>query len=127
LVAAQFERASSGQNVVIGAREYTSNFFPWRLLEPKGYEVRQVPFRDGGLEPDDVARAVDGGTVLVAFSGVQTGSGHCYFSRAVQDRFVPVNAGWKRPTSNGSSAHSRTPSADTPGCRRRRGRGGRRR
>jgi selenocysteine lyase/cysteine desulfurase len=76
LVAAQFGPASGGHNVVIGEREYSSNHFPWRLLAGKGYEIRQVPFRNGGLEPDDVARYVDRGTVLVAFSGVQTATGH---------------------------------------------------
>jgi cysteine desulfurase / selenocysteine lyase len=153
LVAAQFGPASSGQNVVIGEREYSSNHFPWRLLAEKGYEVRQVPFRHGGLEPDDVERCVDRGTQLVAFSGVQTASGHrsdiaaishvarrvgaivfvdgsqmvgampvaddidaidvlatsdhkflmnagrgigyCYLSPQMQDRFTPINAGWK--------------------------------
>jgi cysteine desulfurase / selenocysteine lyase len=152
LVASQFGPASRGHNVVIGEREYSSNHYPWRLLVSKGYEVRQA-FRNGGLEPDDVARRVDQGTVLVAFSGVQTATGHrsdiaaisaiarrvgaivfvdgsqlvgalpvsheldgvevlavsdhkfllnagrglgyCYLSRKVQDRFVPINAGWK--------------------------------
>lgn len=156
LVAAQFGPASGTQNVVIGEREYSSNHFPWRLLADKGYEVRQVPFRNGGLEPDDVARHVDRGTQLVAFSGVQTASGHrsdipaiselarsvgalvfvdgaqmigalpvaadlgcvdvlatsdhkflmnagrgvgyCYLSAKAQDRFTPVNAGWKAGT-----------------------------
>ena len=55
LVAAQFGPAEPGQNVVIGEREYSSNHFPWRQLAHKGYDVRQVPFRNGGLEPDDVA------------------------------------------------------------------------
>ena len=76
LVASQFGPASRGQNVVIGEREYSSNHFPWRLLAGRGYEVRQVPFRNGGLEPDEVARCLDRGTVLVAFSGVQTATGH---------------------------------------------------
>jgi selenocysteine lyase/cysteine desulfurase len=76
LVAAQFGPAVTGQNVVIGEREYSSNHYPWRLLATKGYDVRQVPFRNGGLEPDDIARHVDGGTALVAFSGVQTATGH---------------------------------------------------
>jgi selenocysteine lyase/cysteine desulfurase len=76
LVAAQFGEAAAGQNVVIGAREYSSNHFPWRLLERKGYDVRQVPFHGGGIEPDLVAPLVDGGTVLLAFSGVQTATGH---------------------------------------------------
>ncbi len=153
LVAAQFGPAGRGQNVVIGEREYSSNHYPWRLLASKGYGVRQVPFRNGGLEPDDIALRVDQGTVLVAFSGVQTATGHrsdigaissiarrvgaivfvdgsqlvgalpvaadlgcvdvlavsdhkfllnagrglgyCYLSREIQDRFVPINAGWK--------------------------------
>jgi cysteine desulfurase / selenocysteine lyase len=75
-VAAQLGTAGAGQNVVIGAREYSSNHFPWRQLAHKGYEVRQVPFRGGGLDPDDVAAHVDDGTVLVAFSAVQTATGH---------------------------------------------------
>ncbi|MEO2105914.1 MAG: aminotransferase class V-fold PLP-dependent enzyme [Actinomycetota bacterium] len=153
LVAAQLGPAEGGHNVVIGEREYSSNHFPWRLLAGKGYDVRQVPFRNGGLEPDDVAAYVDASTQLIAFSGVQTASGHCsdipaisalaravgavvfvdgsqmvgampvadhlehidvlatsdhkflmnagrgvgycYLSSAMQDRFVPVTAGWK--------------------------------
>src|SRR5205085_2433938 len=43
LVAAQFGRASCGENVVIGEREYSSNHYPWRLLAHKGYAIRQVP------------------------------------------------------------------------------------
>jgi cysteine desulfurase / selenocysteine lyase len=153
LVAAQLGSARRGQNVVIGEREYSSNHYPWRLLAKKGYEVRQVAFRHGGLEPDDVARHVDEATVLVAFSGVQSATGHrsdiraiseiartvgaivfvdgsqlvgalpiaddldhidvlatadhkfllhagrglgyCYLSPQIQDRFTPINAGWK--------------------------------
>jgi selenocysteine lyase/cysteine desulfurase len=83
LVAAQFGPASRGQNVVIGEREYSSNHFPWRLLENKGYDVRQVPFRNGGMEPDEIAPHVDGGTALVAFSGVQTATGHRSDIRAI--------------------------------------------
>jgi selenocysteine lyase/cysteine desulfurase len=76
LVASQFGAADRGQNVVIGEREYSSNHFPWRLLASKGYDVRQVPFRNGGLEPADIAERVDDGTVLVACSAVQTATGH---------------------------------------------------
>ena len=153
LVAAQFGPAAPGENVVIGEREYSSNHFPWRQLARKGYDVRQVPFRNGGLEPEDVAQRVDGGTRLVAFSGVQSATGHrsdiaaisalarevgaivfvdgsqlvgalpvaedlrhvdvlatadhkfllnagrgmgyCYLSPAAQERFTPINAGWR--------------------------------
>ncbi len=76
LVAAQFLPAKPGENVVVGAQEYSSNHFPWRQLESRGYTVRQVAFRGGGLCPDDVAAAVDGGTRLLAASAVQTASGH---------------------------------------------------
>ena len=76
LVAGQLGPGRGGQNVVIGEREYSSNHFPWRLLAGKGYEVRQVPFRDGGLDPDEVARQVDDRTQLVAFSAVQSATGH---------------------------------------------------
>jgi selenocysteine lyase/cysteine desulfurase len=76
LVAAQLGPAGPGESIVIGQREYSSNHFPWRQLAGKGYDVRQVPFRNGGLEPDDIARHVDGGTRLVAFSGVQSATGH---------------------------------------------------
>jgi cysteine desulfurase / selenocysteine lyase len=153
LVAAQFGPAKPGENLVIGAREYSSNHFPWRMLERKGYEVRSVPFRSGGIEPDLVAEQIDERTRLLAFSSVQSATGHrsrtaelaelarsvgaivfvdgtqevgalpvaheldsvdvfsfadhkflcnagrgvgyCYFSPAVQERFTPVNAGWK--------------------------------
>jgi cysteine desulfurase/selenocysteine lyase len=76
LVASQFGPARPGENIVIGEREYSSNHFPWRLLAGKGYDIRQVPFRNGGLEPDDVAGHVDSATVVVAFSAVQTATGH---------------------------------------------------
>jgi cysteine desulfurase/selenocysteine lyase len=153
LVAAQFGPAKPGANVVIGEREYSSNHFPWRLLAYMGYGVRQVPFRNGGLEPEDVAERVDAATHLVAFAGVQSATGHrsdiaaisalarevgaivfvdgaqlvgalavaddlahvdvlvapdhkfllnagrgmgyCYLSASAQERFVPINAGWR--------------------------------
>ena len=76
LVAAQFGPAGPGESIVIGQREYSSNHFPWRQLAGKGYDVRQVPFRNGGLEPQDVAERVDAGTRVVAFSGVQSATGH---------------------------------------------------
>src|SRR5262245_25529355 len=39
-VAAQFDEARPSENVVIGAQEYSSNHYPWRMLADKGYEVR---------------------------------------------------------------------------------------
>jgi cysteine desulfurase / selenocysteine lyase len=76
LVAAQFGPAELGENVVIGEQEYSSNHFPWRQLVRKGYDVRRVPFRNGGMQPEDVADRVDARTRLVAFSAVQSATGH---------------------------------------------------
>jgi hypothetical protein len=76
LVAAQLGPSKGAENVVIGEQEYSSNHFPWRQLTSKGYDVRQVPFHNGGLEPEALAGHVDAGTRLVAFSGVQSATGH---------------------------------------------------
>jgi cysteine desulfurase/selenocysteine lyase len=76
LVAAQFVGAAPGENLAIGAQEYSSNHFSWRQLAARGYDVRQVPFRGGGIEPDDLRAAVDGSTRLIALSAVQTATGH---------------------------------------------------
>ncbi len=92
LVAAQLPPAGPGHNVVIGEREYSSNHYPWRMLAQKGYEVRQAPFRNGGLEPDDIAKLVDDETVLVAFSGVQTATGHRSDIRAISEIARSVGA-----------------------------------
>jgi selenocysteine lyase/cysteine desulfurase len=153
LVGAQLGPAAAGDNVVIGEREYSSNNFPWRQLTARGYDVRQVPFRNGGLDADDVAERIDEQTRVVAFSGVQSATGHrsdipaisraakavgaivfvdasqlmgalpvaehlphvdvlassdhkflmtagrgmgyCYLSPTAQERFTPINAGWR--------------------------------
>lgn len=76
LVAAQFLNAQPGENIVIGSQEYSSNQFPWRQLSSRGYDVRQVPFRNGGLAPDDVSRQADQRTRLFAVSAIQTATGH---------------------------------------------------
>jgi selenocysteine lyase/cysteine desulfurase len=76
LVAAQFLPAAPGENVVVGEREYSSNHFPWRQLVVRGYDVRLVAFRDGGVLPEEIDRHVDGGTRLIAVSAVQSATGH---------------------------------------------------
>ena len=92
LVAAQFVEARPGENLVIGAQEYSSNHFPWRQLERRGYQIRQVPFRDGGMEADRVQACVDAGTRLVAVSAIQTASGHRSDLRALAALARPVGA-----------------------------------
>jgi selenocysteine lyase/cysteine desulfurase len=108
LVTSQFGSASRGQNVVIGEREYSSNHFPWRLLEHKGYDVRQAAFRNGGIEPDELARHVDRDTVLVAFSAVQTATDsfsstrHSSSARCRSRTTSTPSTSLPRPTTNSS-------------------------
>ena len=92
LVAAQFVEARPGENLVIGAQEYSSNHFPWRQLERRGYQIRPVPFRGGGMEADRVQACVDAGTRLVAVSAIQTASGHRSDLRALAALARPVGA-----------------------------------
>jgi selenocysteine lyase/cysteine desulfurase len=61
--------------VVVGADEFRSNLFPWLALEARGWTTVTVPSRDGVLYAEDLASAVDGSTVLVAVSAVQSATG----------------------------------------------------
>src|SRR4051812_3608230 len=76
LVAAQFLPAAPGENLVVGEQEYSSNQFPWRQLVARGYDIRLAAFRDGGVQAEEIARSVDGGTRLIAVSAVQSATGH---------------------------------------------------
>lgn len=76
LIAAQFTRAAPGENLIVGEEEYSSNQFPWRQLAHRGYGLRLVPFRGGGILPGELERVVDDGTKLIAVSAVQTATGH---------------------------------------------------
>ena len=68
-------RFARGGNVVVGAEEFTSNLYPWRALEGRGFDVRMVPFRDGAPPEAEIAAAVDRDTRLVAASAVQSATG----------------------------------------------------
>lgn len=69
-VAAQLGDARAGENVVVGAEEYTSNLFSWLLLADRGYEVRLVPFEHGAPTLDGFRERIDARTRLVAVSAV---------------------------------------------------------
>src|SRR5262249_32801645 len=58
-VAAHLVQSHSGGNLLVGAEEYTSNLFPWRMLETRGFEMRTIPHRDGGPQASDFAAAAD--------------------------------------------------------------------
>jgi cysteine desulfurase/selenocysteine lyase len=77
LVATHLERRHpAGGNVVVGAEEFSSNLYPWRGLSARGFEVREIPFRDGAVPEDEVTAAVDARTRLIAVSAVQSASGY---------------------------------------------------
>ncbi len=76
LLAAHLRRLGPGGNVVVGAQEYTSNLFAWKLLEDAGIAVRQVPYQDGTLPADAFAAHADADTRLIAASGIQSASGY---------------------------------------------------
>ena len=69
-------RHPAGGNIVVGAEEFTSNLFPWKGLEPHGFEVRMIPYVDGAVPEAAIAAAVDRETRLVAVSAVQSASGY---------------------------------------------------
>ena len=63
--------------VVVGAREFRSNFFPWLALRERGFEVVEVPATDRDVVTTDaLIEALDGATVLVAISEVQSINGY---------------------------------------------------
>lgn len=62
--------------VVVGAREFRSNFFPWVALRDRGFKVVEVPATDEGVIPTEaLVDAIDEATVLVAVSEVQSSNG----------------------------------------------------
>jgi cysteine desulfurase / selenocysteine lyase len=74
LVAANLPPAKRGENIVVAGNEFSSNYFPWLLLQERGYEVRKVP--GDATSADAFAELADGGTRLVAVSAVHSLTGH---------------------------------------------------
>ncbi|MDX1649697.1 MAG: aminotransferase class V-fold PLP-dependent enzyme [Myxococcota bacterium] len=65
-----------GDRVVTSALEYPSNVTVWLGLRDQGVETRLLPERDGRLELEDLARALeDPGVRLVSLSSVAFASG----------------------------------------------------
>ena len=48
-VAANMPPGKPGESVVVGEREFTSNYFPWLMLRERGYEVRTIPSPDASV------------------------------------------------------------------------------
>lgn len=68
----------AGDNVVVPAGEFPSNFYPWTQLRRHGVELREVPMVDGHADMDVIASLIDRRTRVVAISAVQYSSGYRY-------------------------------------------------
>jgi cysteine desulfurase/selenocysteine lyase len=69
-------RWKKGDNVVLGNIEYPSNIFPWvRIAETRGLEIKKIRARNGLLDVEDYAKAVDDRTRVLPISLVQFSNG----------------------------------------------------
>lgn len=67
-----------GDNIVLPAQEFTSNYYPWRNLERHGVQLRLVDAPLGHASIDSIAESIDESTRLVSVSAVQYSNGHRY-------------------------------------------------
>jgi cysteine desulfurase / selenocysteine lyase len=78
-----------GDNVVVPAGEFPSNFYSWLQLRRRGVQVREVAMTDGRARVEDVLAAIDRRTRVLAISAVQYSSGYRYdlgvFGEACRD------------------------------------------
>ena len=73
--AATVARSLPPGTVVVGAREFRSNLFPWLALRARGHEVVEVPATDGVVRTESLVRAIDERTALVTVTEVQSSNG----------------------------------------------------
>lgn len=65
-----------GDNIVTFAKEFPSNYYPWRRVRDDfGVELRACPERNGRIDLDEFIGMIDRSTKLVAISAVQFASG----------------------------------------------------
>ncbi|MGH2674383.1 MAG: aminotransferase class V-fold PLP-dependent enzyme [Actinomycetota bacterium] len=61
--------------VVVGEREFASNLFPWLALRGRGFDVVEVPSREGVVRTEALLDAISEDTTLVAVTEVQSSNG----------------------------------------------------
>ncbi len=93
VVAAQLGPARTGDNIVVAAEEFTSNYYPWLLLRDRGYEVHTVSLSDQQPSVDEYAAAVNSQTRLLAVSAVKSSTGVAADLSALAD-IVHRGDGW---------------------------------
>jgi selenocysteine lyase/cysteine desulfurase len=62
-------------NIVTDALHYQGSIFMYRTLQQMGHDVRVIPERDGKVHMEELARAINDNTRLVAFSLVSFANG----------------------------------------------------
>ncbi|MGI9613984.1 MAG: aminotransferase class V-fold PLP-dependent enzyme [Acidimicrobiales bacterium] len=67
-----------GDNVVLPAREFPSNYYPWLNVGTRGVQLRPVAAPEGHVSIDAIANAIDDRTRVVTLSAVQYSNGHRY-------------------------------------------------
>ena len=60
-----------GDNLVTTNMEFPSNIYPWMRLQARNVEVRMVSAREGKILKEDLFKACDGKTRLIALSSVE--------------------------------------------------------
>ena len=65
-----------GDNVVLPRIEFPANVYPWLSLKERGVRIKFVPDRDGRILVEDIERAIDTRTRIVAVSFVEFSSGY---------------------------------------------------
>jgi selenocysteine lyase/cysteine desulfurase len=74
--AATIAAALPSGRVVVGAREFQSNLFPWLALRDRGFEVEEVQPDDRGVVGTEaLVNAIDDRTTLAAVTEVQSANG----------------------------------------------------
>jgi len=76
-------RWKSGDNVITTDMEFPSNYVPWKRLEHRGVECRQIRSRAGGFTVEDVEPLIDGRTRLLTVSSVSFHNGFAPDLRAL--------------------------------------------
>ncbi len=65
-----------GDNVICARSEFPANVYPWINLKRKGVEVRMIDLVDNRISIDDIAKAIDEKTKLIALSFVEFATGY---------------------------------------------------
>jgi selenocysteine lyase/cysteine desulfurase len=65
-----------GDNVVTAQEEYPANVYPWMNLSSRGVELRRVATRDGRVVLDELLKAMDSRTRVLALSWVEFATGY---------------------------------------------------